>query len=158
MRKNNKGVSLIEIVVVIAIISILMATLSLSANLVFRNNAKEAANDVYAMISRVKTATLSGEIDPYLQIVKEGNDFYGYIYTKGIDGNSIKNEKEFLGKNFEITFEKSSGNTFTVGTDECIIKFDKNTIALAGDKVNKIHFAGTFTINIHTLTGYHEFI
>lgn len=54
MKKNNGGYSLVEIVIVIAIMTILTGGLFFSINMVFGANAKTCANDLRAAIAQNK--------------------------------------------------------------------------------------------------------
>ena len=59
MEKNNKGFSLIELVVVIAIMAILVGLIVVSLSTVFGTKALECAEKVSAKIDSVKTGSVS---------------------------------------------------------------------------------------------------
>lgn len=59
MRKNNKGYSLVELIVVIAIISVVGLGALWSIIMVFSANAKTCANDIVGAISECKVTTMS---------------------------------------------------------------------------------------------------
>lgn len=58
--KSNSGFSIVELIIVIAIIAAIIATAALSVNLVFNANARTCANDIMGAISECKIATMSG--------------------------------------------------------------------------------------------------
>lgn len=60
MSKNNSGFSIVELIIVIAIISAVITTAALSVGLVFSANARTCANDIMGAISECKIATMSG--------------------------------------------------------------------------------------------------
>lgn len=58
--KSNSGFSIVELIIVIAIIAAIIATAALSVGLVFSANARTCANDIVGAISECKIATMSG--------------------------------------------------------------------------------------------------
>lgn len=60
MEKNNSGFSIVELIIVIAIIAAVVTTAALSVGLVFSANARTCANDIMGAISECKIATMSG--------------------------------------------------------------------------------------------------
>ncbi|MCM1121040.1 MAG: prepilin-type N-terminal cleavage/methylation domain-containing protein [Eubacterium sp.] len=60
LKKNNSGFSIIELIIVIAIIAVIITTAALSIGLVFSANARTCANDIMGAISECKIATMSG--------------------------------------------------------------------------------------------------
>ncbi len=60
IEKDNRGFSLVELIIVIAIIAAVITTAALSVGLVFSANARTCANDIIGAISECKIATMSG--------------------------------------------------------------------------------------------------
>lgn len=60
MEKDNRGFSLVELIIVIAIIAVVITMAALSIGLVFSANARTCANDIMGAISECKIATMSG--------------------------------------------------------------------------------------------------
>lgn len=80
MRKNNKGYSLVELIVVIAIISVVGLGAVWSAILVFSANARTCANDIVGAISECKVMTMSkGQGNVRVIIYRSAN---GNIYSE----------------------------------------------------------------------------
>lgn len=59
MEKNNSGFSIVELIIVIAIIAAVVTTAALSVGLVFSANARTCTNDIIGAISECKIATMS---------------------------------------------------------------------------------------------------
>ncbi|MCH5258942.1 MAG: prepilin-type N-terminal cleavage/methylation domain-containing protein [Lachnospiraceae bacterium] len=80
MRKNNKGYSLVELIVVIAIISVVGLGALWSIIMVFSANAKTCANDIIGAISECKITTMSkGQGNVRVIIYRSSN---GNIYSE----------------------------------------------------------------------------
>lgn len=80
MRKDNKGYSLVELIVVIAIVSVLGLGALWSIVMVFSANAKTCANDIMGAISECKVMTMSkGQGNVRVIIYRSSN---GNIYSE----------------------------------------------------------------------------
>lgn len=76
LEKNNKGYSLVELIVVIAIISVVGLGLVMSVALIFSANAKTCANDIVGAIAECKIMTMT----------KAKGNVRVIIYRDGADG------------------------------------------------------------------------
>lgn len=80
LRKDNKGFSLVELIIVIAMIAALSATAVLSIGLIFSANAKTCANDIISAVSECKITTMSyGQGNVRLLLYRGSN---GKIYSE----------------------------------------------------------------------------
>ena len=59
IKKDNRGYSLVELIIVVAIIAVVATTAVLSIGLIFSANAKTCANDIMSAISECKITTMS---------------------------------------------------------------------------------------------------
>ena len=59
MRKNNKGLSLVELIVVIALMAVLIGIGALSFSLLFGTQAKACAQNVSGILNETKTGCMS---------------------------------------------------------------------------------------------------
>ncbi|MDE6847420.1 MAG: prepilin-type N-terminal cleavage/methylation domain-containing protein [Lachnospiraceae bacterium] len=78
MEKDNSGFSIVELIIVIAIIAAIITTAALSVGLVFSANARTCANDIMGAISECKIATMSagrGNVRVLLYRDASGNIF-----------------------------------------------------------------------------------
>lgn len=73
MKKNNKGFSLVELIIVIAIIAVILGTAFFSLNLVFGANAKTCANDIKNAIAQGKINAM-GKSNAYVEIFRDTTD------------------------------------------------------------------------------------
>ena len=137
MKQNNNGYSLVEIIIVIAIMAILTGGVFFSINMVFGANAKTCANDLKNAISQCKVNTM-GKSDAALEIYRDSSN--QCIYAKQCikesygwqakEPEKISNAKVYVtyttdGTNFQelddsksifIGFDRSSGS-FREGTN-----------------------------------------
>lgn len=79
-QQNNKGFSLIELIVVIAIMAILIGGVSSGMALLARGNVQKATNKIYSDLNLVRTRTLTVNADWKLVIVKEDNGYKAKTY------------------------------------------------------------------------------
>ena len=110
LAKNNSGFSLVELIIVIAIIAALIGTVVLSVSMVFSANAKACSNDLQREIADCKVTTM-GKAQAWLIVYRGEN---GRIYSQ----LHIMEQKEggTVGELEEITEEpqKIGGNRVSV--------------------------------------------
>ena len=73
LAKNNSGFSLVELIIVIAIIAALIGTVVLSVSMVFSANAKACSNDLQRAIADCKVTTM-GKAQAWLIVYRGEND------------------------------------------------------------------------------------
>lgn len=174
MEKDNRGYSLVELIIVIAIISIVGLVSMWSIVLIFNANGRTCANDIVGAISECKIMTMSkGQGNVRLLIYRDGanGDIYGEVQMwDSTTGKWATNNGER---------EKLGAKKCTVGTADGLddlpeskdtawrICFDRSTgafkyAASAGDDENttygleKIYVQGgnrRYCIKLEKLTG-----
>ena len=162
--KNDKGFTLLELVVVIAILGILAGVMSYSISSVSTTRAKKVTSDLNALISQCRVDTLSGSpIPTYLEILKEGDTLYGVLYEgKAEDGAPIVKVKQQLGgSGITCRYTTASGTTEITDGGTLELGFVRATGALdTADYVNCTAInisagAGNNAIALVSATGYH---
>lgn len=84
--KDNKGYSLVELVIVIAIIAAISGMAIYSLSLLFGQYARECANNTSAVLDKEKNYALtkSATVDCYVEIVMRDDDgYYARYYVPG---------------------------------------------------------------------------
>lgn len=166
MKTNNKGFTLIELIVVIAVIAIVATISSYSYSNVTIQSVKSFVNDCDTLLSQCRVETMCGASSPTLTICKNSN---GCTVSLRKNGTSI--EKNATGsKNFRCTADINGVNA--VELEYITLSFDRFTgeMKLESYKVvgqpvvnggvcTKITISNTVgekSIVLVPQTGYHE--
>ncbi len=182
VKKNNKGYTLVELIVIIAILAVLVTIVSYSIGMVFRNRSREAASDFDSMLSSAKMAALSGEYyevtaggtttthNPKLEMSYDASNDE-YVATLYTISDSTPAQTEDLGDGvLGISYSLDGGTTeSTVDATRTIgFVYNKETGALQEFIVNDVaqaslpntitlDFGAGYVITIYPTTGYQEF-
>lgn len=169
LRKDNKGYSLVELIIVVAIIAVIGLGATWSIILVFSANAKTCSNDIVNAISECKIMTMTkGQGNVRLLLYRDGEN--GTIYSKlqtkespTAEWEDSKDGRQKIGASrCSVTKIEDDGVTETpIPTSEGTaweIYFDRSSGKLMDDKstVDKIHVLGgrkSYRIGIEKLTG-----
>ena len=186
MRNNTKGISYVELVIVMGILAALLGISSISFSSAWRARASRAANSVDALLSQSKVYALSGD-DNCLQVSYHEKDSANGYRESGYYAELLKIEenpsdgKERISSSVPIKSELIGNGRLQVRFgDEDIeqnesirIKFNPKTGAVdfAGVKPTVdsslptsaldesklyFHFGNTYCINLWKLTGEHN--
>ncbi len=165
LKDNKSGFSLIELLVVVALM-IIIATVSGSALVnVNKTNAKSCATKLSSMLSQSKINSLSG-IDNILTLSFDG-EYYVCSLTKDGESEAYKTENIGIDK-LEISIDD-----YSIKTGILTVRFDKQTGALTEFKYGENGFNAasgtknnnyvinvtsdkTYKIDISSLTGNQE--
>lgn len=94
---NNSGYSIVELIIVIAIMAVIIATVSFSINLIFSANARGCANALERAIADCKVTTM-GKNDAYLRIYRDTDEnVYAQMFIIDRSGNEVPQDPEKLG-------------------------------------------------------------
>lgn len=127
--RDNKGFSLVELVVVVALLAIVGGFMAYSFAIVTGQEARQCANNLSTALSKAKNYALtkSGSSDAYMELSKETNGAYVVQYfvpASPVDagavpgsesGDYIQLDKETVGKRaVEITCFLQGGSSFKI--------------------------------------------
>ena len=183
MKQNNKGLSLVELIVVIAIMAVVIGIGALSFNLLFGTQAKSCAQKVSGMLNETKTGCMSRYDETMILSYRTaGSDpaitTAGYytenkLYTIDKDATSVETGSEIRkmgGSRVVITVYMADGSSFVLGQNNKVTisfdrasgAFDKATTVVDGSNgsgyIDKITFQSglrTYTITMVQETGKH---
>ncbi len=160
MVKNNRGFTMVELLIVVAIIAVLSGITAMSLSVVSSSDVRETTGDIYSLISRCKVETLSGKVSPQLVISFDATEgaYYGTIHIEG-----VANARERVGEaGMTIGHTVSSSATVHNVTAEVplTITFNRETGAVSSPiGINSVIVTAgnsTGTIGITASTGYIE--
>ncbi len=112
--KDNKGFSLIELIIALAIMSVILGMLIANMGYIHNSAAKGCANSLKTAIGQTRIKTM-GKQETYLYIYREGKGYgMNLINTDSKTGTSTAEDKDKLAKNnvtVSYTVSKTSGGT-----------------------------------------------
>ncbi len=85
LHNDNRGYSIIELIIVLAIIAIIMGTVFYSIILIFSANAKSCANNIQRSIGDCKVTTM-GKADAYMELYRNDDGIYTRMHVTESDG------------------------------------------------------------------------
>lgn len=153
MKQDNRGYSIVELIVVIAIMAVTVAAVGLSVNTLFNSRAKECAEKVSAKLSSTRsgamsryneTMTLSYKAkNSSADITSDGYYTVNEMYSVDKTGAQYKmsgSEVERMGgKNVKIVVKFSNSSEVELGTGNSVtISYDR-----ASGKQSKASLNGT---------------
>lgn len=159
MKKNNQGFSLVELIVVIALMAILVGGVISYVGTYGSTKVKNCAKEIESHFSETKVCAMS-KSQAYMIIYANDTG----VYVKSVQGSNSETEK--IGeKGLKVSYRNErNGTTYTtVGTTEAAglkIEFDRASGAckkMADDKycyaIQVTNGTSTYTVNIEPITG-----
>lgn len=127
-KLNNRGVTFVELVVVIAILAVMAASMAYGVSLLINADAKKASKNMYSQISDLRNQTLSQTGTWYGEIKRESakGQYVFTTYRVDNEGNTNQVSRETLGSKITIT-AKGSGEMVITDTDSVLIYFNAGT-------------------------------
>lgn len=170
IKKDNRGYSLVELIIVVAIIAAVATTAVLSVGMVFSANAKTCANDIMSAISECKITTMSyGQGNVRLLIYRGSNgNIYSELQTRSKADASWEdygNGPENIGAR-KCSVTDGAGNELPQKAGDALPTQDSEAWAIYYDRssgsfrsettVSELHIEGGskhYRIGLQTLTG-----
>lgn len=136
MEKDNKGFSLVELIIVVAIMAVMLSFTFYSFSLLTGQDARECANNLMTALGKEKTYALtkSATADCYMEVMQDTDGYYYvryYVPENAIDLKWALLDKQKIGKgsvDIICTFKESDGSESKIkiqGGQTLIIVFDR---------------------------------
>ncbi len=167
LRENQKGMSLVEIIIVIAMIGILAGTSISMLSYIMMGNTQKAAKTVSTAIEKQQANTMSKAGVPYLYIYKLSDGYYmkTIIDVEIADSNDTdfsqldSSGTKLAGTNVTISKVDSAGTAGDVTETDFIRVVYKKSGVFDSSKTNVsqiiIDGSGTYKITLIEATGKH---
>jgi prepilin-type N-terminal cleavage/methylation domain-containing protein len=145
VRKNNQGFTLLELIIIVAIIAVVSGLAAVSLAPILNTAAKQAAVSAKAKIYQCKTDCMAKNADVTCLEFKNDNGYLVATYyqgdlTEAVSSEKLANRKVTLtyggtkledGEKLYLDFEKSSGSVRHFGVAE-----DVSSASVAGSSTN----------------------
>ena len=126
MKKNNKGFTLLEAIIVVAIMGIVMVAVGLGVNVIFANKAKSVSRDIYNMIGTAQTMGMSKDNVYFYLSCTDGKMETGMAVEKG--GKITKIESDSLSGRVTVNMKLNNSSTRNlINGNGILISFNRST-------------------------------
>lgn len=156
-KNNNRGFSLVELIVVVAIGAILIGASILSIASISGTAVKQCARNIESILNKTRVTTM-GKDTAVIELYKNGSDgayYYEVTVTNG-KGETTAETKKIGRSNLEIRYSTTFNNASKLDVSNPIkIEFDRSSGAEKTD-ISKIwvkHGSTEKTITIYKETG-----
>lgn len=159
--KNNKGFTLVELIVVIAIMAIIAGVSSSTISIISKQELKDFTNNLDAMLCQCKVETMSGMTDPVLEISIKDDEYRATLYEMALqnDGSRVKQvvKSQYLGEDYLVC---KYDETTLARTDTLTVQFDRSTGEITTNKgfktISVSNGRGTYKVQLVPETGFHK--
>lgn len=130
MKKvGNKGFSIVELVICIAIMGIVIGMMAASLHYIGVSQARSLANSIKTAVGQARVQTM-GKYDTYLYIYRSSTDkrYYKETWKRSNQNDLVRENRELLGKDRPMVRYKIKGDSsdhYLDGTNGLLIKFDR---------------------------------
>lgn len=127
--KDNRGISMVEMIVIILIIGILSTATIISVGSVHRMNALSCASNINMLLEQTRLRTMSKENGAIsLVIYIKDKNYYAAVVTTNGDKRVLSDETLLGSEGLNIEFKENNGYIRTINSnDEYEIKFVKGS-------------------------------
>lgn len=144
-KLNNKGMSVVELMIIIAIIAVLMSGMAVSFTILNSSNIKQATRTCKSYMEKTRTSTMSVMADEwYFELKNSGGDYVAAVYKVVTDseGNTTTStiEEENIGSKVSISL-LSGDDTIALSADDVLkVKFDTSSGSVSSVSVNGVKY------------------
>ena len=131
--KDNKGYSLLELIVVIAILGIFIVSAISGLNYIFGTAVRSCANDIKSAVGATRINTM-GKYETVLNIYKDTDGIHKQEWRKEVTWTGAKTETwvsdhpDQIGKSYvDVTYTTEGGTTGTLDANGIWIGFDRGS-------------------------------
>lgn len=159
MKKNrNAGFSLVEVIVVIAIMGVLIGMASTGISLLFSRDAEKCAMEIESGLDKLRTYTMSKKGSWYMKIEQDGANYLMTIYRDEGTGEAVYEQINLGSKvtlaptEIRLQFNRVTGGVayVDIAGSGWTTPGDMITIQVDSNRTNR-----SKTVNIVKLTGRH---
>lgn len=135
MKKDNRGLSLIEMIVVITIMAVMVGGVALGVGLLSRKSVDRCADRLRQLMQNNRASTM-GRYDSKLEIYEDGNNIYVLEYTKKDASSAFAagTPVEIGVADIQIKFTLSDGHEYVLGDpgspSKLILRYDRSSGAM----------------------------
>lgn len=132
MKKNNRGLSIIEVIVVLAVMSIMAGAFTIGISMVLRKPADECASKLQSSLQSNRMLAM-GKLETRLEIYMDAE---GFIYLREITktatatGEDVQTTETLIGDRgvvFEYKLSDDSTASLVPGGSPLILSFDRSS-------------------------------
>ncbi len=156
MKVNNKGYTLVEVLIVVLIITILTPLVTSSVSQITAGEISKAAETTASLYSYARVSTVSGKSNSEMQIVRTDDGYYGKFLH-----DELEEKSDWLcDASTEITILDKDGNYTAIG-EKFVLVFDLNGALSSPTNIEGINFKSGYAeveIQIVPETGYHKVV
>lgn len=143
-KRNNEGLTLVEVIIVIAIMAVLTGMAALSISIISGLPARQCAEEVHSTLSRVRIATMGKKEETLLLTVRDDG-----VYLQEVIDGSAEPEKKVgkQGINVSYTLVTSGtegGSTPLLSGSSLLFSFDRSSGAFSNIFINGVEKTDTY--------------
>lgn len=137
MKRNNRGYSLVELIVVIAIMAVLTGFVVLSVGMISTKKAKQCRDELESKLEYVRTVTMSKNAT-VANIYKNGDNEYVLKMKTTLNGVDSETEYVLDGEGCTMRYSKEASAVYSETLPEVddtgiVIEFDRASGAIKTD-------------------------
>ncbi len=131
--KNNKGFSLLEMIIVIAILAVVSSVSFVGLGYLYSTNIKSSIKKINSSLLKTQNYTMAksnGGRDVYMRLSQgsDGDYYIQYLRVSGSTEVKIQDDEKIGKKNLTLTCYKDDGSAETVSVGSPVdVYFDRST-------------------------------